>query len=294
MKNILYEITPLTKDKVFFSKFTPNDPMVFPIHFHEDYEITLVNNTKGRRIVGNNVTKIDGDDLVLITPNTIHGYKWDDNVAGADVAVLQFSRHSVSYQIFSKDVLKPIGDMLARCQMVRTFSQETIKKVKADLIRLPKLKDIDSMLLFIKILYELSIAQDYTEISAFDDRNSKHENTFNSRRINSVIQYVEKNYMKPITLEQIASMVNMSPSAFSRFFKRKTNIKFWDFLNNYRIDAVAHMMVNSDAYISEISYKCGFNNISNFNRAFKRRMGSTPKEYRERLKDSVIPYEEKS
>ena len=46
MKNILYEITPLTKDKVFFSKFTPNDPMVFPIHFHEDYEITLVNNTK--------------------------------------------------------------------------------------------------------------------------------------------------------------------------------------------------------------------------------------------------------
>ena len=89
------------------------------------------------------------------------------------------------------------------------------------------------MLLFIKILYELSIAQDYTENSAFDDNDSKHENTF-SRRINSVIQYVEKNYMKPITG---ANCFNgfMSPSAFSRFFKRKTNIKFWDFLNNYRV-----------------------------------------------------------
>ena len=95
--------------------------------------------------------------------------------------------------------------------------------------------------------------------------------------------------MNKISLKEIAALVNMSPSSVCRYFKQKTKINFWDYLNNYRIDMVVLMMLKTDDYISEICYSCGFNNISNFNRAFKKRIGMSPSEYRSKLSAVAQP-----
>lgn len=279
MGYIMREITPLDKDKLFFSKFTPGDPMDFPFHYHADFEITLVKNVKGKRIIGNSVECIDGLDLVLIGPDTLHGYRWDNENEAGDVVVIQFSRQSITWQMFSKDILAPIGAMLAKTRVGIRFSRKTAEDLEDRIVRLPQTNGLESVLLFIEILYSLSMAEDYDVLTVGGDKEFLHD----SERIDRILRFIENNYMNRITLEDIAELLSMSPSSASRYFKYKTRFNFGEYLTNCRIDHVIRKMMTSDEYISDICYSCGFNNLSNFNRAFRKRMGMSPSEYKARL-----------
>lgn len=286
MEEIYREITPLKKDQLFFAKFTPNDPMVFPFHSHEDYELTLCLNVKGKRVVGSLVEEIEDTDLVLIGPDVLHGYKWDDNFEGSDVAVIQFSHESAAYQMFHRGVLHPIGEMLSKVNYGIRFSKKTTEVMKDKIVALSKAEGIESFHLFIDILYGLATSRDYVTLSAVSDMSSIIH--CESKRVNAILKYIDDNYMNRITLEQLGHLVRMSPSAVCRYFKQKTKMNLWEYINSYRIDKVALLMLKTDDYISEICYGCGFNNISNFNRAFKKRMGMSPGEYRAMQKASII------
>lgn len=283
MKHIYNEITPLGENNLYFAKHTPNDPMEFPLHSHTDYELTLVKNVNGKRIIGNSVEQIINEDLALIGPDTIHGYKWDDGYKTGDVCVIQFSKELASFQLISKFELKPIYTMLTQTKNGISFSAETIHNLNSRITELTRITGIKGVLLFLEILYELSIS-DWKNITFSNDTESFNSNS----RINKIIRYVEKNYMNEISLTDIGELVNMPASSVCRYFKSKTAVRFWDYLNNYRIDKVINMMMKNDDYISMICFKCGFNNLSNFNRAFKKRLGMTPREYRDKLKASAI------
>ena len=287
MEEVFREITPLKKDQLYYAKFTPDDPMDFPFHSHNDYELTLCLKMNGKRIVGNLVEDVIGNDLVLIGPDVLHGYKWNTDVNGCDVAVIQFSRESSTYQMFHKGVLKPIGEMLSRVNYGIRFSKETIRKVKDKIITLHKTEGLKGFYLFIEILYTLATSKEYSVLSAISAMPQVSQ--VESKRVIAILKYVADNYMNKISLKEIATLVNMSPSSVCRYFKQKTKINFWDYLNNYRIDMVVLMMLKTDDYISEICYSCGFNNISNFNRAFKKRIGMSPSEYRQRLSAAAQP-----
>lgn len=136
-------------------------------------------------------------------------------------------------------------------------------------------------------MYTLATAEEYSVLSAISPMSIVPQ--VESKRVIAILKYVADNYMNKISLKEIAALVNMSPSSVCRYFKQKTKINFWDYLNNYRIDMVVLMMLKTDDYISEICYSCGFNNISNFNRAFKKRIGMSPSEYRSRLSAVAQP-----
>lgn len=293
MKNILREITPLGQDKLFFSKFTPDWPMTFPLHYHDDYELTLTTGVKGKRIVGNLIEDFDEVDLVLIGPNVPHCFKRDPECnSKCDSGVIQFSRRLSDYIIFSTDILRPISEMLYRSSMGIRFSHETALRLGQDIVNLHNLQGIDSILSFIRIMYELAVSKNQVMLSAVSVKgNSSSTLVSNNDRINKIFKYVEMNYMNRITLDQIGDQIQMSPSAVSRFFKGKTMYRFSDFLNDYRVDRVAQLMLTTDDSIAEICYACGFNNVANFNRAFKKRMGVTPSDYRKSLKMGIVPNE---
>ena len=103
------------------------------------------------------------------------------------------------------------------------------------------------------------------------------------------MQFVEQNYSRKISLDEIGRLVGMPASSASRFFKKRTRHNFWDYLSGFRINRAAQMIIETEHTISEISYECGFNNISNFNRVFRERIGTTPSDYRRKFKASVIP-----
>lgn len=110
---------------------------------------------------------------------------------------------------------------------------------------------------------------------------AKQETVVRSRRIQKIDDYIRDNYSDRITVEDMAELINISPAAFSRFFKAHTGSNFVDYLANVRIGLVTRFLVETSKSVSEICYECGFNNISNFNRIFKSKKGCSPKEFRE-------------
>ncbi|WP_289617466.1 helix-turn-helix domain-containing protein [Alistipes finegoldii] len=289
MKYILKEITPLGKNDLFIANYWPDNQMDFPLHFNEDYELNLTLNVRGKRILGNLVEDFTEKDLVITTPNVLHCYKRDDAFLNTrcEVVVIQFPKELPSWGIFDTDQLRDIRNMLCQPAPGLKFSEETAEAVRERLLRLPTVEGFEGVQLFLDILHELACA-DRTQVELIGVQSS--DSSFpHSRRINRIVQFVEKNYNRKISLEDVGEQVGMSASSVSRFFKKRTRHNFWDYLNGFRIDRAAQMMIETEHTISEISYACGFNNISNFNRVFRERIGTTPSDYRNKFKESIIP-----
>ena len=135
MSHIYREQTPLSQNGLYFAKNTPHDPADFSLHYHDEFELTLVLGVNGKRIVGNIVQNFVGMDLVLVCPNALHDYTWNKEFTDADVTVLQFSREAVHWPVFSKDELRPIYRMLSTAMNGSglRFSTEIAEKVKRNM-----------------------------------------------------------------------------------------------------------------------------------------------------------------
>ena len=132
---------------------------------------------------------------------------------------------------------------------------------------------------FLRILYELSLYEDAKVLSSSSF--AKIETFADSRRVQRVQKYVAEHYQENIRLNTLADMVGMTPVAFSRFFRLRTGKTLSDYIIDIRIGFASRLLVDSVMSIAEICYECGFNNLSNFNRMFKRKKGCAPKEFRE-------------
>ena len=138
-----------------------------------------------------------------------------------------------------------------------------------------------SLIKLLVILHELSLDKGMRELStgqfAINSVSKEHTN----EKLNKVLDYVHFHFSEVIRLADVAKMVNMSEASFCRFIKQHTSKSFIDFLTDIRLGAASRALVDSSLSIAEIGYDCGFNNLSNFNRIFKKKKGVTPKEFRD-------------
>jgi transcriptional regulator GlxA family with amidase domain len=170
--------------------------------------------------------------------------------------------------------------MLERSQRGIVFSPETILTLKDRILGLDKKSGFDSVLELMSILHDLSISRNMRLLSDPSFANDKFY--YNSRRIEKVFEHMNTNYNKQVTLAEVSKIANMPEASFSRFIKKRTGKTFIDSLNEIRLGHASRMLIDSTATVAEIAYKCGFNNISNFNRIFKRKnLLCIPKEFRE-------------
>ncbi|PKQ64877.1 AraC family transcriptional regulator [Labilibaculum filiforme] len=280
MTRIVREITPLTEHDFFIVLDHQNAKFDFPIHYHPEYELNLVLHSSGKRIIGDSIKNYDSADLVLIGPNTPHA--WSGSTDNARVITIQFQNNILSEQTLNRKASLPIKDLLGKSKMGILFSDETTQNILDRIIKLSDVTGFDSFLDFLSILYDLSISRNQKTLSSpsyvdqFD--------TSKSRRIKLVNQFLIENLHNPIRINDVASMVNMSPSAFSHFFKKRTQRAFSDYLLDIRIGHAAKILIETEKNISEICFESGFNNISNFNRSFKNLKGCTPREFRSQQK----------
>ncbi|MRT93715.1 AraC family transcriptional regulator [Ancylomarina sp. 16SWW S1-10-2] len=280
MTRIVREITPLTEHDFFIVLDHQNAKFDFPIHYHPEYELNLVLHSEGKRIIGDSIKNYDSVDLVLIGPNTPHA--WSGNTDNARVITIQFQPNILSEQTLNRKASLPIKDLLNKSKLGVLFSEETTQNITNRILKLSDVSGFDSFLDFLSILYDLSISRNQLTLSSpsyvdqFD--------TSKSRRIKMVNQYLIDNLHNPIKIADVAEMVNMSSSAFSHFFKKRTQRAFSDYLLDIRIGHAARSLVETEKNISEICFESGFNNISNFNRSFKKLEGCTPREFRSQQK----------
>ena len=277
MKRIVREITPINKGDLFIVLNHVNAKFDFPVHYHPEYEINLVLNSHGKRIIGDSIKPFESPDMVLIGPNTPHAWTGYESTE-VQVITIQFQEDFLSEQTLSRNIFHSIQDMLNRSRMGIHFSKEATISMIPRIKQLTEKRGFDSFLDFLSILYDLSISRNQNTLSSpsYVDM----YDTSKSKRISIVNEYLCKNFQNPIKIEEVAKLVNMSPSAFSHFFKKRTQRTFSNYLSDLRIGNAAKLLIETDKTISEICYESGFNNLSNFNRAFKNQKGCTPKEFR--------------
>jgi transcriptional regulator GlxA family with amidase domain len=169
--------------------------------------------------------------------------------------------------------------MLEHSQRGILFPPETVQALKGRLLSLDKKTGFDSVLELFSILHDLSISRNIRTLSDPSFTNEKFY--YNSRRIEKVFEFMNDNYNKQVSLAEVSRIANMPEASFSRFIKKRTGKTFIDSLNEIRLGHASRMLIDTTNTVAEIAYKCGFNNISNFNRIFKRKKFCIPKEFRE-------------
>jgi len=279
-KRVMRELVPISEDDFFIVLNHSNAKFDFPLHFHPELELNLVLNSSGKRIIGDSILNYNSCDLVLVGANTPH--TWIGTEGKAQVVTIQFHQHFLATESLNKKLMLSIKEMLERSKRGILFSDETIQRLKPRILELSETQDFDSLLKFLSILYDLSIARNTKMLASHSYVD--YYRISKSRRIEKVNNYVQKNLNQKITLSDVASLVNMSETAFSHFFKKSTNTSFTDYLNDLRLGHAARLLTETEMTISEICFDSGFNNVSNFNRTFKKKIGFTPTGFRTQQK----------
>lgn len=282
-RRVIHEITPLMGKDVLYIADRHKKEFTYPIHNHEVFELNFVEHAAGvRRIVGDSSEIIGEYDLVLITSPDLE-HVWEQNNCQSDnihEITIQFDFGMSEDSLFGRNPFISVRKMMNEARKGIVFPMSAIMKVYNELVSLSTVKDgFYAVMQFMSILYELSRCEgvrtlatsSYAKIAVEDD----------SRRILKVKSYIAQNYMDELRLKQLADIAGMSSSAFSRFFKLHTGRNLSEYIIDIRLGYAARLLVDTSRSISEISFDCGFNNLSNFNRIFKRKKGCSPSEFRE-------------
>jgi len=253
----------------------------FPLHYHDEYELNLILNARGaKRVVGDSIGVIDDIELVFIGPNIYHAWFTHQctNQAIREITI-QFHNDLFDETFLARNQVSFLKNMFNNAQRGILFSQETAAGIADRILNLNQKSRFDAVLELLSILHTLSLSQN---IKLLSDPGFCGQNFyFKSRRIEKVFEYMYSNYDKQITLAEVARIANMPQVSFSRFIKKRTGKTFVESLNEIRLGHASRLLIETSSTVAEIAYKCGFNNISNFNRTFKRKKLCIPREFRE-------------
>ena len=287
---IIKEITPLSKTDCFYVADRIKSEFVYPLHSHKEFELNYIENAEGvRRIVGDSVEVIKNYDLTLITgEDLIH--VWEQHECKSKnirEITIQFPSDLFMGNLIDKNQFESIRGMLERAKKGINFPMEAIMKVYPLLNNLSTEKEgFYSVINFLSILYELSLFKDSRTLasSSFARTNENAD----SRRVTKIYEYINNNYQKNISLDDLAELVGMTPTALSRFFKLRSGKTLSNYIIELRLGHATRLLADTTNTVSEICYLSGFSNISNFNRIFKSRKNFTPSEFRENYRKTKI------
>jgi len=256
-------------------------------HYHPEFELLLIINGSGRRLVGDHGDDFKKNDLVLLGGYLPHAwipdpkYLEEDSVAFCESIYIQFKKDIFGSHFIDIPELKGVRKILQNAAR----GIKIIGKHKKDIIKLlketPDVSSLDQLLKLIKIL-DLIHLSDYEILAS--DKYIKDSFYFKSNRILKVHEYIMENYQKEISVDQCAEMVNMTVSSFCRYFKGETQFTFTNYLNKIRIHFAKKLLTNTDLPIKEIGFECGYNSVPYFNKQFKKIEKTAPFAYRKLMK----------
>lgn len=256
----------------------PSDLMRW--HCHEAYELHLIVETSGKLFVGDYIGEFSPGHLVLTGPRLPHNWVSCDyppeGVALRDMLV-QFGHAPIEAAAAVIPELREVMPMLERSMFgIEFFGMGA--EAQAALSRIRASTGAARLAEFIRFLGVLAHVTDYRLLSSVKMQSFDDDATL--AQINLVLGHITEHYREVISAEQMASMLGMSLSKFSRFFRSATGNSFSDFVNQVRINKACQLLMNTDQYVTNVCYEVGFNNVANFNRRFLQLKGITPREFR--------------
>ena len=278
MKVKLEAVKP-DEDSSFKIILTPNLNDLFYWHFHPEYEIVYVEAEKGIRHIGDHISKYEGSDLALIGPNIPH-LNFDYGVrTTVDTVVVQMKEHFLGQPFFALPEIASINDLFERAKSGLAFSGESKKMAGEKLKTLSSLSHFDQLITLLQVFQLLAASK---ETIALNTRPIENASVLKEqKRLHQIYHFIETNYQQHIDVNAMAKTVHLTTAAFCRYFKKSTHLTFTDFLNQYRINQAKKLLMQ-DKNVSDACYETGFENLSHFNKTFKKFTGENPSVYRKK------------
>lgn len=252
-----------------------------PWHFHPEFELTLVQAGTGRRFVGDHIAEYGPGDLVLLGPELPHF--WHSEVSEgsgpSQSLVVQFLPEFLGSDFFDLPELDAMKQLFSHSARGLCFTGQTRERAAGIMERMAGRSPQGQLLSLLEALDLLSRSPD-AEVLATEGF-APALDTRTEERINRCQDFIFEHLDRPFRLEEVADHMNMSPSAFSRYFKRVMGKTFSRFVNELRVGQACRALLETDRPVAEIAYDCGFNNLSNFNRRFRELRGASPRQFRE-------------
>jgi len=280
---IIQEITPLQENDCFYLAERVKDSFTYPLHKHEVLELNFIENGNGaKRIVGDSIEILDKYDLVLIGAGLEHGWEqYNCKMKEVHEIMIQFPSNLLSNSLLQKNQMTSLRRLMENAKRGVSFGQKGCKNMKEKILEIMNTQaGFYRVLKLYEILYELSLQTDQNVLASDSFAHTRIDDS-DSRRVRKVKEYIEREYKNDVSLPTLASLAGMTPTSFSRFFKVRTGKSLSDYIIDIRLGHASRHLADSKMSIIEICYDSGFNNVSNFNRIFKKKKGCTPSTFRE-------------
>lgn len=253
-------------------------------HAHSEYQLFVVLEGTGTRFIGDSIKSFRPGELILTGPHVPHVWRSDDIYfhAGSTLTtkgiVIYLNENFLGDHILEKEELNSINKLFKKSMRGLEFYGTGKSKVIDMMQELLSLRGIQSVIHLLQIFELLASTKEYHYVSskAYDDAIDQYE----TDRLNQVYQYTFQNFRKKIWIHEIAGLLHMTTTSFSRYFTLKNNKPYSRFLSEIRIKQACKLLTESDESISHICYESGFNTLSNFNKQFKEIMQKSPLQYK--------------
>jgi AraC-like DNA-binding protein len=248
------------------------------MHSHPELELVYIKSGSGRKAIGGTISNFNEGDIVLMGSELPHRWICDSNDAGAHAIVAYFNKDVFSDGFYTLKESHRLAELFSKAKRGLSITGATKGIVAGKIENLMKKSGFKKIIALMDIFHFISVSPDVEYITY--ENNTSASTKIVEDRLTEVYQYIGANYQNDISLSEIAIIANLTVPAFCRLFKQRTGKSFIDYLNEIRITAACRYLQDTDLNISTICTRCGFKNISNFNKRFKIITGFSPKEYR--------------
>jgi AraC-like DNA-binding protein/mannose-6-phosphate isomerase-like protein (cupin superfamily) len=251
----------------------------YPWHYHPELEITYILNGKGVRYVGNTIENFYEDDLVLLGSNLPHAWNSTADQSQQVIAIVIYLKEEFIDKTWMQSIeFESVRKLLSAMSKGIKIDEQTAVRLKPKFIDLLNASSFERLMILLQILHELSLNMEFRYLC--EQEFTVDLNLHDKERINVVYGYIQAHYLKPISLADIASKLNMTEEYFSRFFSKTMKKPFFEFLNEYKINRACKLLIETDKQVSEVCYASGFESLPFFYRQFKKFKNCQPKNYR--------------
>lgn len=249
-------------------------------HYHEEHELIYYVKGKGSRVVGDNLSEFNKNDLVLVGAGLPHLWKNSEVVEneGLDAIIIKFNTKHTAFNLLSMTEFCDIKNLLNMSQRGVKFSESASKQIHELILALVNADSAMQIILFLQVLNVLATIKE-TELLASPEF-SLPQISSDEQRLSRIIEFVSHNYTSQLTLEDISQEAAMTPNSLCRFFKMRTNKTIFQFLNEYRVGKACELLINGNKSISDVCFETGFNSLTSFNRVFKDLKSVTPRDFK--------------
>ncbi len=282
MKKVLPFIIPKTENESFRIQIDESPYFYDTLHKHSEVQITLILKSEGTLICGDYIGNFKAGDLFVIGSNQPHVIRnndeyYNDDSKGAHAISLFFDKNSLGREFFNLPEIDILKQFLLETQRGLKFSKNISEQFQNFIHSIEHKTGLNRIIGMITILQLLAETKEFSFLASINEIKNYDEKE--GKRMNQIFQFTLKEFYRDIRLDEVAEIANMTPNAFCRYFKQRTRKTYMNFLSEIRIAHASKLLNNKDLSVSQICYQSGFNNLSNFNRKFKKIKGCSPSSF---------------